>query len=78
MLQPEKFSVAAKAYSRHLRDHIEKENEVLFPTAEQVLGEGELDALHHAFDKHEDEVIGHGRHEGLHHMLHSLKAKYLH
>lgn len=78
VLQPERFSAAARAYSRHLRAHIEKENEVLFPLAEQVLGEGELDLLHRAFDKHEDEVIGHGRHEELHHMLHSLKAKYLH
>jgi hemerythrin-like domain-containing protein len=78
MLQPEQFSAAAKAYSRHLRAHIGKENEVLFPTAEQVLDEGELDSLRRAFDKHEDEVMGHGRHEELHHMLHSLKAKYLH
>ena len=78
VLQPERFSAAAKAYSRHLRAHIEKENEILFPTAEQVLGDGELEALHRAFDKHEDEVIGHGRNEDLHHMLHVLKAKYVH
>jgi hemerythrin-like domain-containing protein len=78
VLQPDRFSAAAQAYSRHLRVHIEKDNEVLFPAAEQVLGEGELDALHRAFDKHEDQVIGHGRHEELHHMLHSLKTRYLH
>lgn len=78
VLQPEQFSVAAQAYSRHLRAHIAKENGGLFPLAEQVLGEGELDSLHRAFDKHEDEVIGHGRHEELHHMLHALQAKYLH
>lgn len=77
-LQPEQFSAAAKAYSHHLRAHIEKENEVLFPTAEQVLGEGELASLHAAFEKHEDAVIGHGRHEELHHTLQALKAKYLH
>lgn len=77
-LQPKRFSAAAKAYSRHLRAHIERENEILFPTAEQVLGEVRLNTLHRAFVKHEDEVIGHGRHEELHHMLHALKAKYLH
>jgi hemerythrin-like domain-containing protein len=78
VLQPERFSAAAKAYSHHLRAHIEKENEILFPMVEQVLGDGELESLHRAFDKHEDEVIGHGRHEELHHMLHDLKAKYVH
>jgi len=78
VLQPEHFSAAAKAYSRHLKAHIEKENGTLFPLAEEILGEGELDSLHRAFDKHEDEVIGHGRHEELHHMLHELRAKYLH
>ena len=78
MLRPEQFFAAARAYSRHLREHIEKENGVLFPTAEQALGEGELDAHHRAFDRHEDEVIGHGRHEELHHTLRELRAKYLH
>ncbi|MBF9197381.1 hemerythrin domain-containing protein [Microvirga terrestris] len=77
-LQPERFSAAAKAYSRHLRAHIEKENKLLFPKAEQILDEVKLDMLHRAFVKHEDEVIGQGRHEELHHMLHSLKAKYFH
>src|SRR5688572_15896145 len=60
VLRPERFSAAANAYSRHLRAHIQKENEVLFPMAEQVLGQSELKSLHHAFDRHEDEVIGHG------------------
>jgi len=78
VLQPEQFSAAAKAYSRHLRAHIERENKILFPTAEQVLDEVKLNTLHRAFVKHEDEVIGQGRHEELHHMLHALKAKYLH
>ena len=78
VFRPEPFSAAAKAYSRHLRTHIEKENGILFPAAEQALGEGELDALHRAFDRHEDMVIGHGRHEELHRMLHALRAKYLH
>jgi hemerythrin-like domain-containing protein len=78
VLQPERFSAAAKAYSHHLRAHIEKENKLLFPTAEQILDEVKLNTLHRAFVKHEDEVIGHGRHEELHHMLHALKAKYLH
>ena len=78
VLQPEPFSAAAKAYSHHLRAHIEKENGILFPAAEQALGEGELESLRRAFDRHEDEVIGHGRHEELHRMLHELRAKYLH
>lgn len=36
VLQPEQFSAAAKAYSGHLREHIEKENKILFPEVEDV------------------------------------------
>jgi hemerythrin-like domain-containing protein len=37
VLQPERFSAAARAYSRHLRAHIDKENEVLFPLPSRSL-----------------------------------------
>lgn len=50
-------------YALFIRDHIEKENEVLFPMAEQVLGAGEQGVLVQAFDAMEQVVAGPGAHE---------------
>lgn len=70
------FARAAAGYSELLRAHIEKENGVLFPMAEQLLSQQQLDALFEAFEQHEAQVIGQGRHEQLHALLKGLKAKY--
>jgi hemerythrin-like domain-containing protein len=70
------FSEAAGGYSRLLRSHIEKENRVLFPTAERVLPAPELDGIFERFEQHEETVIGHGRHEQLHALLKDLKRRY--
>jgi len=71
-----KFSRAAKDYAALLQSHIEKENGVLFPSAEAVLGEQQLDQIYDAFEKHEEKVIGAGRHEELHAILNQLKQKF--
>lgn len=76
-IEPEAFADAAKAYSAHLRSHINKENTVLFPMAETMLDTSVLETLREGFEQHEEMVIGHGRHEQLHEMLKALKAKYL-
>jgi hemerythrin-like domain-containing protein len=70
------FAAAAKEYIAMLRSHIDKENNVLFPMAEQVLDGPRLEGLAVSFDEHEEKVIGHGRHEELHQMLKDLKARY--
>lgn len=77
MLKPDAFDEAAKAYSAHLRMHIEKENSVLFPLAERIVDPAILESLSDKFETHEENVIGHGRHEQLHDMLKAMKAKYL-
>jgi len=71
------FALAARAYAEHLRAHIRKENEVLFPMAEQIVPAQILAQLHGDFEQHEERVMGHGRHEQLHTMLKDLKARYL-
>lgn len=76
-LDSKAFVAAANAYSAHLRAHIEKENTVLFPMAEQVVPAEVLDGLTERFEQYEEEVIGHGRHEELHGMLKELKARYI-
>lgn len=72
----QKFRQAAKDYSSLLQAHIEKENSVLFPTAERVLTAAQLDQIYEAFEQHERKVIGAGRHGELHAMLKRLKQKY--
>ncbi|HEX7621661.1 MAG TPA: hemerythrin domain-containing protein [Anaerolineales bacterium] len=71
-----KLAQAAKEYANLLRNHIQKENMVLFPMAENVLTETQLEKLYQGFEEHEEKVIGQGRHEELHAMLKSLQEKY--
>lgn len=52
-------------YSALLRAHIDKENEILFPIADQVLSEEEQRAIVQAFDALEQAVVGPGIHEQL-------------
>ena len=71
-----KFAQAEKGYAHLLRNHIQKENWVLFPMADDVLTEPQLEKLYEGFEAHEEKVIGRGRHEELHAMLKSLQEKY--
>jgi hemerythrin-like domain-containing protein len=71
-----KFAKAAKEYTNLLRAHIQKENNVLFPMAEQALTPGQLARLYDSFEEHEEKVIGHGRHEELHDLLKDLKSRF--
>lgn len=57
---------AAREYTRLLRDHILKENSVLFPMAEGLLSPSEEEALSAAFERLEIEKMGKGTHERLH------------
>ena len=74
--KPDEFQAAAKGYADLLRAHIEKENTILFPVAEQVLSTTQLDELYDSFEEHESSVVGPGRHEQLHDLLKKLMAKY--
>ncbi len=67
---------AARDYIFLLKNHIKKENLVLFPMAEKALEPQKLELLYKGFVKHEENVIGHGRHEELHGVLEKLNEKY--
>jgi hemerythrin-like domain-containing protein len=56
----------------HLRSHIDKENEVLFPMADKVFTPEDQQALVASFEKHEAEEIGPGVHEKYHQLAHEL------
>jgi hemerythrin-like domain-containing protein len=64
-------------YVHLLRNHIEKENNILFMMADKVLNEAEQTEIFEAFEKLEVEKIGIGKHEEYHHLLKELKTIYL-
>jgi len=64
-------------YSSLLRDHIEKENAVLFVMADKLLSEEKQDELLEGFEKIESERIGVGKHEEFHGLLKKLSGIYL-
>jgi hemerythrin-like domain-containing protein len=59
-----------------LRAHILKEESILFPMADRILGEETQEQIAGRFELIEEEVIGHGIHEQYHELLEHLKAKY--
>lgn len=71
-----KLENAARDYIALLRAHIAKEDTILFPMADRVIQDQELEKLRAGFEEHEEKVLGHGRHEELHHMLHEMQEKY--
>lgn len=73
----QQFVTAAREYINMLRQHIWKEDNVLFKMAEQVLTETEDEQLVERFERHEREQIGEGVHERYHHLVHELEAEFL-
>jgi hemerythrin-like domain-containing protein len=71
-----KLRAAAGGYAALLKNHIRKENGLLFPLADNVLTAPILDDLYRGFEEHEEKVIGQGRHEELHAILKVLEEKY--
>jgi hemerythrin-like domain-containing protein len=64
-------------YVNLLRNHIEKENNVLFMMADRYFGEQKQEEIAVAFEKIEAERIGAGKHEEYHKLLKELKKVYL-
>lgn len=61
-------------YIELLRNHIAKENQVLFPMAERTLSAEDQQDLAHAFERFEAQETGAGVHERLLGLLSELKA----
>jgi hemerythrin-like domain-containing protein len=64
-------------YISLLKDHIDKENNVLFVMVDSRLLEKRQDELFEGFEKIEDERIGVGKHEQFHPLLEKLSGLYL-
>lgn len=72
----EAYAEAAHAYAALLRQHILKEDHILYPMAEARLAAQDA-ALVAAYDVLEEEVTGPGGHEAYHHLLEELAERYL-
>jgi hemerythrin-like domain-containing protein len=73
---------AAQAVTRNLRDyvgllraHIEKENNILFRIAEEILSASDQESLSEAFARVEAEEMGEGTHEKYHQLAHRLTGE---
>jgi hemerythrin-like domain-containing protein len=72
-----RWSKAARGYSELLRNHIAKENEVLFVMAERMLSPTDQEKLADEFEKVEIEKIGAGTHERLHGLIGEIVREFL-
>lgn len=70
-----RWADAAGEYSQLLREHIMKENNILFRMAEQILTPDEQTSLAADFEKTEIEKMGAGTHERLHARMGELLAE---
>lgn len=64
-------------YINLLKQHIDKENTVLFVIADSKIPEAKQTELLEGFEEIEEKRVGHGKHEEFHKMLHSLRDEYL-
>jgi hemerythrin-like domain-containing protein len=78
--EPEKaakaFSENARGYISLLRQHIQKEDNVLYPMADKHLSPEEDGKLMDAFEQIERERIGPGKHEEFHRLLKKMEGTY--
>jgi len=65
----------ARGYVELLRGHIQKEEGVLFPMADQLLSADDQRSLEESFERVETEVMGAGVHERYHRMLDELERE---
>lgn len=72
-----KIAENARNYIALLAQHIEKEDNILYPMADMHLSEDEQEELLEEFEMVEREKIGVGKHEEFHKLLNHLKGVYL-
>ena len=66
----------SSGYGDLLREHIDKENNVLYPMADRLLSELDAAKMMGRFEEIERDRVGVGKHEAYHEMLHRLKKTY--
>ena len=59
-----------------IKNHIKKEEKIIFPMANKVLTEEEQTEINKQFERIEESIIHHDLHEHYHRLLDKLKTKY--
>lgn len=72
----EELARAGRSYVDLLSKHIQKEDNILYPLANQILTEEDQEELKRGFEQVEEKVMGPGVHEKYHHMIEELEKKY--
>jgi hemerythrin-like domain-containing protein len=72
----EKFTFYARGYTELLLEHIEKEDEILYPMADGRLDDAVDRTLMEEFERVEEERVGHGKHEEFHRLMEELQKSY--
>ncbi len=65
----------AEGYVNLLSQHIQKENDILYPMGEHVISDSDRETLTKKFEDREENEIGKGVHEKYHHLLEELETK---
>lgn len=71
------FIENARNYVALLSQHIDKEDNVLYPIADQRLSAPAQERLEREFERVEKEILGPGKHEEYHALLEKLEKAYL-
>ncbi len=66
----------SRGYVELLTQHIQKEDHILYPMANQVLTVDDQEELQEGFEKVENEIMGPGTHERYHHMIEEWEEKF--
>lgn len=72
----ERFARNAQNYVNLLSQHIDKENNILYPMADRLLPKEKQEELIVLFEKVETEKIGPGAHEQYHNLVHQFEQIY--
>lgn len=72
-----RLAQSLRHYTTLLTEHIDKEDNILYPMADEILIPEKQQELVAAFEKLEVEQIGVGKHEEFHRLLERLKEAYL-
>ncbi len=67
---------SSRAYVDLLSKHIQKEDSVLYPLANQLLEQPDQEELEEGFRDVEEKVMGSGANERYHHMIDAWESKY--
>lgn len=73
----QRLADAARGYADLMRQHIYKEDTVLYPMAEAHLPPQVVEQVDEACRRHEEETMGAGEHERLHRLAEELVARHL-